>query len=295
MRSAPLRGHGWLNTGGRDLTLADLRGRFVLLDFWTSGCVNCLHVLDELRPVEERFRDVLVVIGVHSPKFTHEATAASVAAAVGRYGVAHPVLDDADMATWDAYSARAWPTLVLVDPEGFVVAHLSGEGHANGLARQLEMLVAEHEARGTLRRGEGPYVAPERHEGLLSFPSKALWLPAGRTATPGWLVTDTAAHRLVLLDPRDAGLATPLAVVGDGVRGLVDGGPGEARFSEPAGLALLPPVIAARVGYDVVVADSVNHALRGLRLADLSVTTEPLDVAAAAHRPVDQEAADVRR
>jgi thiol-disulfide isomerase/thioredoxin len=273
VRSAPLRGHGWFNTGGRDLSLADLRGRFVLLDFWTSGCVNCLHVLDELRPVEERFRDVLVVVGVHSPKFAHEATPASVAAAVRRYGVGHPVLNDADMATWDAYSARAWPTLVLVDPEGFVVAHLSGEGHANGLALQLEALVAEHEARGTLHRGEGPYVAPERHEGLLSFPSKALWLPAGRTATPGWLVADAAAHRLVLLDPRDPHLATPLAVVGDGVRGLVDGPPGQARFSEPAGLALLPPDVAARVGYDVVVADSVNHALRGLWLDSLSVVT----------------------
>jgi thiol-disulfide isomerase/thioredoxin len=276
VRSAPLRGHGWLNTGGRDLTLADLRGRFVLLDFWTSGCVNCLHVLDELRPLEDRFRDVLVVVGVHSPKFAHEATPESVAAAVRRYGVGHPVLNDADMATWDAYSARAWPTLVLVDPEGFVVAHLSGEGHANGLALQLEELVAVHEARGTLRRGgpdTSPYVAPERHQGLLSFPSKALWLPAERIATPGWLVADSAAHRLVLLDARDPELATPLAVAGDGVRGLVDGGPGEARFSEPAGLALLPADVAARVGYDVVVADAVNHALRGVRLTDLSVVT----------------------
>jgi len=270
VRAAPLRGRGWLNTGGRDLSLADLRGRFVLLDFWTSGCVNCIHVLDELRPLEERFADVLVVVGVHSPKFTHEATAGSVAAAVGRYGVAHPVLDDADMATWDAYSARAWPTLVLLDPEGFVVAHLSGEGHAHGLGRQLEALVAEHEARGTLRRGDGPAVPPARHEGLLTFPSKALWLPPDRTSEPGWLVADTAAQRLVLLADD---LGTPLAVVGDGVRGLVDGAAAEARFSEPAGLALLPADVAVRVGYDVVVADSVNHALRGVRLADRSVTT----------------------
>ena len=274
VRAAPLRGHGWLNTGGRGLRLADLRGKVVLLDFWTSGCVNCLHVLDELRPLEERFSDVLVVVGVHSPKFAHEATHGSVAAAVRRYGVGHPVLDDADMATWDAYAARAWPTLVLVDPEGFVVAHLSGEGHADGLARQLELLVGEHETRGTLRRGSSgadPYVPPEPHAGLLTFPSKALRLPADRTGTPGWLVADTAAHRLVLLDPDD--LATPLAVVGQGVRGLVDGGPGEARFGEPAGLALLPRDVAAGVGYDVVVADSVNHALRGLRLGDLSVVT----------------------
>jgi thiol-disulfide isomerase/thioredoxin/sugar lactone lactonase YvrE len=276
VRAAPLRGRGWLNTGGRELSLADLRGRFVLLDFWTSGCVNCHHVLDELRPLEERFRDVLVVVGVHSPKFTHEATPASVAAAVRRYGVGHPVLDDADMATWDAYSARAWPTLVLVDPEGFVVAHLSGEGHAHGLGRQLDMLVAEHEARGTLHRGDGPYVPPEPHESqasLLTFPSKALRIPPGRRAgspAPGWLVADTAAHRLVLLGDD---LATPQATVGDGARGHADGAAGSARFNEPLGLALLPADVAARVGYDVVVADSVSHALRGVRLADLTVVT----------------------
>ena len=72
----------------------------MLLDFWTFCCINCLHVLDELRPVEEKYADELVVIGVHSPKFVHEADPDALVAAVERYDVHHPVLDDPDLTTW---------------------------------------------------------------------------------------------------------------------------------------------------------------------------------------------------
>ena len=106
--------------------MSDLRGRAVLIDFWTFCCVNCLHVLDELRPVEAAYAEELVVIGVHSPKFVHEADPVALAAAVERYGVHHPVLDDPELVTWQAYTARAWPTLVLIDPEGYVVAQYAG-------------------------------------------------------------------------------------------------------------------------------------------------------------------------
>ena len=164
---------GWLNTGGRQLSLADFRGSFLLLDFWTFCCVNCLHVLDELRPLEERFSDVLTVVGVHSPKFAHEAVHSSVVAAVERYEVHHPVLDDPDLTTWKQYAVRAWPTLVLVDPEGYVVHMASGEGHAEGLGRLLEELVAEHDQRGTLRRGDGPYVPPPPPASELAFPGNS--------------------------------------------------------------------------------------------------------------------------
>ncbi len=133
VRAPELRGRAWLNTGGRDLSLSAFRGRFVLLDFWTFCCVNCLHVLDELRPLEEKHADDLVVVGVHSPKFVHEADPKALEAAVARYRVEHPVLDDPDLVTWQAYTARAWPTLVLVDPEGYVVAQYAGEGHAHAI------------------------------------------------------------------------------------------------------------------------------------------------------------------
>ena len=265
VRASELVGRGWLNTGGRDLTLADLRGKVVLLDFWTFCCINCLHVLDELRELEARYRDVLVVVGVHSPKFVHEADPVALAAAVERYEVHHPVLDDPELVTWSAYTARAWPTLVVVDPEGYVVAHMAGEGHKHNLDVLVRDLVAEHEAKGTLHRGDGPYVPPDPAPTTLRFPAKAIRLADGNL-----LVADAGHHRLTELAPDGE---TLVRRIGSGERGLTDGGPDEARFSEPDGLCLLPPDVAGQVGYDVVVADTVNHALRGVRLADGQVTT----------------------
>jgi thiol-disulfide isomerase/thioredoxin len=263
VRAPELHGRDWLNTGGRSLTSADLRGRIVLLDFWTFACVNCLHVLDELRPLEERFGDVLVTIGVHSPKFVHEADPQALRAAVERYAVHHPVLDDAEMTTWDAYAAKAWPTLVLIDPNGYVVAQMSGEGHANGLGVLIEELVAEHEAAGTLRRGDSPYVPTSPPASPLLYPGKLI-----ATSDGTLLLSDTAHHQIVELD---ADLVTERRRFGTGERGFQDGS--QSTFSEPQGLLLLPPAVREQVGYDVVVADSVNHALRGLRLADGDVRT----------------------
>lgn len=230
VRAPELRGRAWLNTGGKDIKLADLRGRIVVLDFWTFCCVNCLHVLEELRPLEERFADVLTVIGVHSPKFVHEAEHGAVVAAVERYGVHHPVLDDPDLTTWKQYAVRAWPTLVLVDPEGYVVHVSSGEGHAEGLGRLLAELGAEHEAKGTLHRGSGPYTPPASPTSELLFPGKALLLPDGRL-----LVSDSSHDSVVLLD-------------GDTVTRRFTG------FLQPQGLCLYDgQVLVADTGHHTVV------------------------------------------
>ncbi|WP_438303477.1 thioredoxin-like domain-containing protein [Streptomyces sp. HUAS TT11] len=249
---------GWLNTGGEQYTLADLRGRIVILDFWTFCCINCLHVLDELRELEEKHRDTVVIIGVHSPKFVHEAEHQAVVDAVERYGVEHPVLDDPELATWKQYAVRAWPTLVVIDPEGYVVAQHAGEGHAHAIARLVAELEEEHAAKGTLRRGDGPYVAPEPSPTSLRFPGKALLLPSGT-----FLVSDTTRHQLVELA---ADGEEVVRRIGSGARGFADGPADAAAFSEPQGLALLDDGA-------VVVADTVNHALRRLDLATGEVTT----------------------
>src|SRR5699024_3305830 len=114
-----------------------------------------------------------------------------------RYDIAHPVLNDPALATWQAYTARAWPTLVVVDPEGYVVAHLTGEGHVSGLYPLEEQLIAEHEAKGTLHRGQGPYLAPEPVARDLQFPAKAIALGARGRQIGSFLVADTGRHRLV--------------------------------------------------------------------------------------------------
>jgi thiol-disulfide isomerase/thioredoxin len=180
VRAPELTGSGgWIGTGGADLTLADLRGRIVVLDFWTFCCVNCLHVLDELRPLEQRFADVLDVIGVHSPKFAHEADHDALVAAVERYEVHHPVLDDPELSTWSQYAVRAWPTLCVVDPEGYLVHVASGEGHGEGLARLVEQLVEEHDAKGTLRRRGAAYVPPPQPvSDVPLYPRKVACVPS---------------------------------------------------------------------------------------------------------------------
>lgn len=249
VRAPELTGRGWLNTD-RDLTIGDLRGRFVLLDFWTFCCINCLHVLDELRPVEEKWAEELLVVGVHSPKFVHEADPDALVAAVERYSVHHPVLDDPELTTWSAYTARAWPTLVLVDPEGYVVAQYAGEGHAHAIDALLGELVPQHRERGTLQPGDSPYVAPEVTPSDLRFPATGVRLPDGRVA-----VADAGHDEVVLL-------------AADGEVDVRLGG-----FSEPNGLCLLPADVAAAVGVDLVVADTVAHRLAGITLATGEVRT----------------------
>src|SRR5690606_35974644 len=221
--------------------------------------------LDELRPFEEKFSDVLVVIGVHSPKFDHERDPEALAAAVERYGVTHPVLDDPELRMWQQYTAKAWPTLTVIDPEGYVVAAMAGEGHGDGLARLIAELVAIHEAKGTLRRGPGPYVPAAPPATTLRFPSKAVALDGG-----GFLVAGTARHSLVELAVDGE---TVIRRIGSSERGRADGPPTEARFAEPQGLCRLPPRAAAIAGYDLVVADTANHLPRGVRLATGEVTT----------------------
>ncbi len=265
VRAPELRGRGWLNTGGKDFKLADLRGKIVLLDFWTFCCVNCLHVLDELRDLEAKYHDCLVVVGVHSPKFEHEKDRDALVAAIERYNVEHPVLDDPELITWGQYAAKAWPTLAVVDPSGYLVASMAGEGHAEGLALLIDELIARHDADGTLRHGDGPYVPRATADTALRFPGKALVTPAGT-----YLVSSSAHHQLVELG---SDTDTVLRRIGTGIRGRADGGPESAQFSEPQGLCLLPDEVAAQAGYGIVVADTVNHLIRGLNIDTGEVTT----------------------
>jgi thiol-disulfide isomerase/thioredoxin len=263
VRAPELTDGDWFNTDA-PLTLRELRGRFVLLDFWTSCCGNCLHVLDELRGFEREHADVATVIGIHSPKFPHEARPEAVAAAVDRYEVGHPVLNDPELALWRQYAVRAWPTLVLIDPEGYVVAQAAGEGQVSALGAIVDRLAAEHETAGTLRRGTRDYTPPSPQPGALRYPAKAIVLPASRNGRDAdtLLVADAGHHQIVELA---ADGETVLRRIGSGVRG--------EPFAEPNGLTLLPEGLAA---YDVLVADTANHVLRGidLRTGEVAATLD---------------------
>ncbi|MCA1739306.1 MAG: alkyl hydroperoxide reductase [Actinobacteria bacterium] len=241
---------GWINTE-HDLSLNALRGKVVLLDFWTFCCINCLHVLDELRTLEERFGDALVVVGVHSPKFEHEKDHEALKRAVARYDVRHPVLDDPDR-----------PTLYLVDPAGYATAAFEGEGNVPKLEGEISCIIEEHRRKGTLNETPIETLPPAVASGSLHFPGKVATGRDGLIA-----IADSGHNRVVVARVGETGNgADVLAVAGTGARGSEDGSFDEAGFTDPQGLLLLD-------AGTLLVADTGNHRIRSLDLLNETVET----------------------
>jgi thiol-disulfide isomerase/thioredoxin len=248
-------GMDWINTGGETLSLARFKGKVVLLDFWTYGCANCMHVIPDLERLERKYAAELVVIGVHSAKFPNEGRTAQIRKIVQRYGLQHAVLNDQYMRVWDSYGVNAWPTFALIDPAGNAVGTVAGEGHHDLLDEVIGGLVAEFRAKGQL--DERPYVA--RPDPL---PRSALLFPGKLVVHQGLLyIADAGHHRIVVAD-----LAGKVRrVIGSGTRGFADGAAGRARFFGPQGLAVGDGAL--------FVADERNNALRRVDLASGAVTT----------------------
>jgi thiol-disulfide isomerase/thioredoxin len=149
-------GLDWLNVD-KPLTIKELKGKIVLLDFWTLCCINCIHVLPDLDKLEKKYPNEVVVIGVHSPKFENEKNTESIRKAILRYEVKHPVVNDANSRIWRTYGVNAWPTLVVIDPEGHFVGYASGEGNYEVIDKVITKLIKEHVERETAAdpAGEG--------------------------------------------------------------------------------------------------------------------------------------------
>jgi cytochrome c biogenesis protein CcdA/thiol-disulfide isomerase/thioredoxin len=138
---------GWLNTpGGVPLSLAGLRGRVVLIDFWTYSCINCQRTLPHVQAWDRAYRDAgLTVIGVHTPEFAFEHVPANIAGQARALGVHYPVAIDNDYGTWNAYHNRYWPAEYLIDPAG-VIRHVSfGEGGYAETEELIRQLLAERD------------------------------------------------------------------------------------------------------------------------------------------------------
>lgn len=248
----------WLNTD-RPLKLnEDLKGRVVLLDFFTYCCINCMHTLPDLAALEERFAgEPFQVIGVHSGKFDEEKDASRIREAIGRYGIHHPVVVDSDFDVWHAYAVSGWPTLVLVDAEGYVVAQASGEPDRAGLERAIAALLKDAKTRGVAAAGPPTFRRPaEADTGPLSYPGKVAALDGGRVA-----VADSGHHRVLVLKTD----GTLVAQVGSGLEGFSDGALDTASFRRPQGIAGRGDVL--------YVADTENHAIRKVDLKAGLVTT----------------------
>ena len=142
-------GVAWINTP-HPLKLKDLRGKIVLMDFWTLCCINCIHTMPDLAKLEKKYANELVVIGIHSPKFENEKDTNSIRKAVLRYEIHHPVLNDANQKVWTSYEINSWPSIVLIDPEGKLVGVASGEGLFEILDKTIAQLIEKHRKNKTL-------------------------------------------------------------------------------------------------------------------------------------------------
>ncbi|XP_059440176.1 protein SUPPRESSOR OF QUENCHING 1, chloroplastic isoform X2 [Corylus avellana] len=128
----------WLNTAPLQFR-RDLKGKVVLLDFWTYCCINCMHVLPDLEFLEKKYKDMpFTVVGVHSAKFDNEKDLEAIRNAVLRYGITHPVVNDGDMYLWRELGVNSWPTFAIVGPNGKLLAQISGEGHRQDLDDLVE-------------------------------------------------------------------------------------------------------------------------------------------------------------
>ena len=248
----------WYNTAG-PIRLKQLRGKFVLLDFWTHCCINCQHTLPELQKLERAYRNQLVVIGVHSPKFTNERDDASLRDAILREEIEHPVVNDERLVLWRRYGISGWPSLRIIDPQGFLIGTYYGEA-------KFEMLDAFFKRRVRFYRSKGLLDETPLHFDLerkkerprpLRFPGKVLADEAG-----GRLFIADSGHNRIVIAALDGKL---LHVVGSGVAGHRDGSYAEAAFDHPQGMAI--------DGDKLYVADTENHRIRLIDLKTKRVTT----------------------
>ena len=249
----------WLNTPD-PLSLSQLRGRAVLLDFCgTLGCINCQHIVVDLKQLESEFKDTLIVIGVHSGKYDTEREDESIREAISRLGVQHPVVNDPRFDIWESYDVSAWPTLVLIDPAGNIVGTHAGEGVYNLFQPILTALIEAFDSEGLVEWGIAPVALdPVGPTTVLSYPSKAIADSRGR------IYVADAGHDRVVVVGTDGDVER---VIGSGEPGFIDGSPELAQFQQPQGLALSPSEET------LYVADTRNHTIRAIDLEAFEVTT----------------------
>jgi DNA-binding beta-propeller fold protein YncE len=243
----------------KPLSAEELRGRFVLLDFWTYCCINCMHILPELKKLEEAFPNELVVIGVHSAKFKGEHASDNIREAIARYEIEHPVVNDANLTVWNRYGVRSWPSLVLIDPTGNVVWAASGERDAEDIKAVIDHGLPYFRANGLLKPAPRPELLSDAKKGAtpLRFPGKVLADEAG-----GRLFVADSNHNRIVISSLDGKL---LHVVGNGKVGRDDGTLEAATFNHPQGMALVDDVL--------YVADTENHMLRKINITGRRVST----------------------
>ena len=216
-----------------------------------------MHTFPQLRKIERKYGDRVIVVGVHSPKFPAERETANLREAVLRYRIEHPVVNDRDFKVWERFGGRAWPTLMFIDPEGRVIGKHEGELPFEQFDPVVSGMLKEFEDRGLLHGSASPIALEEIREPArtLSFPGKVL------ATTDALFIADTNHRRIV-----SAGIDGVIRrTYGSGVPGFSDGPADRATFQQPQGMA--------RSGSTLYVADTENHAIRAIELESGLVTT----------------------
>ena len=242
----------WLNTD-KPLSIKQLKGRVVILDFWTYCCINCLHILPDLKYLENKYKNSLTVIGVHSAKFDNEKEIENIRQAILRYDIEHPVVVDSGFRVWDEYVVRAWPTLIVIDPEGYAIASISGEGKRDILDELISKVICEHREKKTINFQEVSLKAEKQRQPLitpLAFPGKVL-------ATDSYLFIADSGHHRIVVSTLEGEI---LHLIGTGQPGLMDGSFNQAEFSSPQGMAF------DEENQLLYIADTENHTLRRVDL-----------------------------
>ncbi len=252
-------GMEWLNTD-RPLSLRQLRGKVVLLDFWTYCCINCMHVIPDLKRLEKKYANELVVIGVHSAKFNGERDTQNIRQAILRYEIEHPVINDYKMEVWQEYTVRSWPTLMLIDPAGKLLGYLSGEGIYDAFDKLIARVIDEFDAKKQIDR-RPLALRLERSltpTSMLAFPGKVL----ADEKSKQLFIADSNHNRIVVVSLVDSSVKE---VIGTGEVGMNDSTFEGATFNHPQGMTF--------DGHVLYVADTENHSIRAVDFDKRTVAT----------------------
>ncbi|MDG2381061.1 MAG: thioredoxin-like domain-containing protein [Pirellulaceae bacterium] len=249
----------WFNTT-EARQLQDFKGKFVLIDFWTYCCINCIHILPELKKLEQAFSRQLVVVGVHSAKFDTERADDNLREAILRYEIEHPVVNDPQLEVWRTFGANSWPTILLIDPNGKAVFMRSGEFQFEQMQAVLNAAIPYYRQQGSL--DETPLrfdqLSKKQPKRTLSFPGKVL----ANEKTQQLFIADSNHNRIIVTDLEGR---SPL-IIGSGKQGRTDGDFGQAEFHHPQGLAFDGE-------QNLYVADTENHLIRHVDLTQKTVRT----------------------
>ncbi len=223
-----------------------------------------MHILPQLRKLEEKHRETLVVLGVHSAKFDGEKATRNIREAADRYNIRHPIVNDADFAVWKHYGVKAWPTLMFIDPEGKVIGRHEGEFSFNDLDRVIQQMIAEYDAENMLNRDLLPFQvrAIEEQQRPLSFPGK---IEVDAVTGPGRLFIADSNHHRVLVTSLSGKVKT---IIGNGEVDEFSFGEqsfDDGVFDNPQGMAV--------DGDTLFVADAGSHTIKRADLKTKTVTT----------------------